>query len=140
MAYNFKSIADVETVEKVENSANMLIEENGIIKKVPKTAISSNNDRYDIIFYYHNHEDIVEVLHGDCSYDNIVNKIALHEPLFVGFMYTGLGSPSHYTQMICTSIHHTTWGEEGYITFSFYDHGNAHSITLYPDNTLTYGE
>ena len=39
MAYNFKSIADVEVITEPAESANVLIEENGIIKKTPKSAI-----------------------------------------------------------------------------------------------------
>ena len=39
MAYNFKSIADVEVVAEPTESANVLIEENGVIKKTSKTAI-----------------------------------------------------------------------------------------------------
>lgn len=39
MAYNFKSIADVEVVAEPTESANVLIEENGIIKKAPKTVV-----------------------------------------------------------------------------------------------------
>jgi hypothetical protein len=39
MAYNFKSIADVEVVAEPSESANVLIEENGVIKKAPKDAV-----------------------------------------------------------------------------------------------------
>lgn len=39
MAYNFKSISDVEVVAEPSESANVLIEENGVIKKAPKTAV-----------------------------------------------------------------------------------------------------
>lgn len=39
MAYNFKSIADVDMVEAPAETANVLIEEDGIIKKAPKTAV-----------------------------------------------------------------------------------------------------
>lgn len=39
MAYNFKSIADVEVVETPAETANVLIEENGVVKKAPKTAV-----------------------------------------------------------------------------------------------------
>ena len=39
MAYNFKSIADVEVVAEPTESANVLIEEDGVIKKAPKTAV-----------------------------------------------------------------------------------------------------
>lgn len=39
MSYNFKSIADVEVVAEPSESANVLIEENGAIKKAPKTTV-----------------------------------------------------------------------------------------------------
>ena len=40
MAYDFKKLKDVTTVEEVTNKANVLIEEDGIIKKVNKNEIS----------------------------------------------------------------------------------------------------
>ena len=39
MSYEFKSVADVEVVAEPTESANVLIEENGVIKKAPKTAV-----------------------------------------------------------------------------------------------------
>ena len=39
MAYNFKSIADVEVIAEPAESANVLIEEDGVIKKAPKAAV-----------------------------------------------------------------------------------------------------
>ena len=39
MAYNFKSIVDVEVVAEPTETANVLIEENGIVKKAPKSAV-----------------------------------------------------------------------------------------------------
>lgn len=44
MAYNFKSIADVEVVAEPTESANVLIEEDGVIKKAPKTTIGGINN------------------------------------------------------------------------------------------------
>jgi hypothetical protein len=52
MAYNFKSIADVEVVAEPAESANVLIEEDGVIKKAPKTAVgggSSSSDEFDVV-------------------------------------------------------------------------------------------
>ena len=43
MAYNFKSIADVEVVAEPTESANVLIEENGVIKKAPKAAVGGSS-------------------------------------------------------------------------------------------------
>ena len=47
MSYNFKSIANVEIVETPTDKANVLIEENGVIKKAPKTAVGGANKASD---------------------------------------------------------------------------------------------
>lgn len=39
MAFEFKKLSDVEVVAEPSESANVLIEENGVIKKAPKTAV-----------------------------------------------------------------------------------------------------
>lgn len=39
MSYEFKRLSDVEAVAEPAESANVLIEENGVIKKAPKTAV-----------------------------------------------------------------------------------------------------
>lgn len=39
MAYEFKKLSAVEVVAEPTESANVLIEENGVIKKAPKTAV-----------------------------------------------------------------------------------------------------
>jgi hypothetical protein len=49
MAYNFKSIADVEVVAEPTESANVLIEEDGVIKKAPKTAVGGSDKEFDMI-------------------------------------------------------------------------------------------
>lgn len=43
MAYIFKSLADVEAVEMPIDTATVLIEEEGVIKKAPKTAFGDKN-------------------------------------------------------------------------------------------------
>ena len=53
MAYNFKSIADVEVVAEPAESANVLIEEDGVIKKAPKTAVGGG-DKWDAIIEVEN--------------------------------------------------------------------------------------
>lgn len=44
MAYEFKKISDVEVVAEPTDAANVLIEENGVIKKAPKTTVGGNSD------------------------------------------------------------------------------------------------
>ena len=43
MAYEFKKLSDVEVVAEPMETANVLIEENGVIKKTPKTAIGGDD-------------------------------------------------------------------------------------------------
>lgn len=43
MAYGFKNLATVDAVTEAAESANVLIEENGKIKKVPKKQIGGGN-------------------------------------------------------------------------------------------------
>lgn len=44
MAYEFTKLSDVEIAEQPSDAANILIEDNGDIKKVPISSIGDNND------------------------------------------------------------------------------------------------
>lgn len=55
---NFKRLSDVEVVETPAETANVLIEENGIIKKAPKTAVGgSGGVKYDATIYLGTYSD-----------------------------------------------------------------------------------
>lgn len=60
MAYNFKSIADVEVVAEPTESANVLIEEDGVIKKAPKTAVGGAGGEADLVIRFNNHPVLLE--------------------------------------------------------------------------------
>lgn len=45
----FTKLSDVEVVEKPIDSANVLIEENGVIKKAPKTAVGGAGGEADLV-------------------------------------------------------------------------------------------
>jgi len=47
----FKRLSDVEVVAEPTESANVLIEENGVIKKAPKTAVGGNGE-WDAVINY----------------------------------------------------------------------------------------
>ena len=47
MAYEFKKLSDVDVVETTNDSTNVLIEENGVIKKAPKTTFGSANSNVE---------------------------------------------------------------------------------------------
>ena len=50
MAFEFKKLSDVEVVAEPLETANVLIEENGVIKKAPKTAVGgAGNDEWDAV-------------------------------------------------------------------------------------------
>lgn len=44
MAYEFKKLSDVEVVETAADTANVLIEEDGVIKKVAKSEVGGNSE------------------------------------------------------------------------------------------------
>ena len=74
MAYNFKSIADVEVVAEPTESANVLIEEDGVIKKAPKTAVggaSAGDTEYDL--------DIEMMDDGERNFTHTINRIDTFE-------------------------------------------------------------
>ena len=77
MAYNFKSIADVDIVEEPSEEAHVLIEEGGVIKKAPKTAIGGKDELKDadlvleIKYDYNEGWWICNILQG--SLLNVVN-------------------------------------------------------------------
>lgn len=48
MTYKFKSIGDVEAVKEPSDSANILIEEDGVIKKAPKSSVGGEK-KWDAI-------------------------------------------------------------------------------------------
>ena len=53
MAHEFKKLGDVEIAEAISESANVLIEEDGVIKKAPKSAVGGGGDNlcHNIIEY-----------------------------------------------------------------------------------------
>lgn len=79
MSYNFKSIADVEVVAELAESANILIEENGVIKKTPKTAVDKEEWDLDVVCYLVSISDYDQNWEYDIrhvnSYSNILAKL-----------------------------------------------------------------
>lgn len=54
MAYDFKRLGDVDLVDAPAENANVLIEENGIIKKAPKTAVGGAGGGCDAMLIFDN--------------------------------------------------------------------------------------
>ena len=70
----FKRLSDVEVVAEPTESANVLIEENGVIKKAPKTAVGGG-DKWDVVIEWYDTDDDnhLTLISGD--YQTVYNKI-----------------------------------------------------------------
>lgn len=88
MSYEFKKLSDVDIVETPSETANVLIEEDGVIKKAPKTAVGGassaggGSNEYDMIIhaFYDTYHWINEIQPEDCeivvgSYEDLVEKL-----------------------------------------------------------------
>lgn len=85
MSYEFKRLSDVDIVETPSETANVLIEEDGVIKKAPKTAVGGaggSSNEYDMIIhaFYDTYHWIDEIQPEDCeivagSYEDLVEKL-----------------------------------------------------------------
>ena len=89
MAYEFKKLSDVDIVETPSETANVLIEEDGVIKKAPKTAVGgagSSSNEYDMIIhaFFDEWKDFFEIQESECeivtgTFEKIAEKIAANE-------------------------------------------------------------
>lgn len=71
MAYEFKKISNVEVVAEPTESANVLIEENGVIKKAPKTAVGGG----EIFIINANFEEDMETGEDKVTLDKTFDEI-----------------------------------------------------------------
>jgi hypothetical protein len=132
MAYNFKSIADVEIVAEPAESANVLIEENGVIKKAPKTAVGGGNTEWDAIF---------EVIEGSSGFFESIELVTgsfmdLKEKIFAGISPKILikYSVDSYAAGLITNSSISYWTDEDLLCFWFLCcDGNMRDLKLYAD-------
>lgn len=73
----FKRLSDVEVVAEPTKSANVLIEENGVIKKAPKTAVGGAGGFDAVIHldYGYNLKTVGTITLVEGSYDDLYNII-----------------------------------------------------------------
>lgn len=139
MSYNFKSIADVEVVAEPSESANVLIEEDGVIKKAPKTAVGGGGkDEWDAVIEFYDCDDhYVNLISG--NYQDVYHKIMVeHEIPKVKVIAT----QDYYGLYTTVSEAHVGYNvHEDYIKVIFRgslnDINSFCSILWHPDNSLT---
>lgn len=121
MSYEFKKLSDVDVVAEPTESANVLIEENGVIKKAPKTAVGGGSE----VFIKFN----VDLNEGTVSCDSSFNEIV--EAFSNGFpMIYMLNKKTHgYFLQSCVDV--AFCGTDGNSTHVF---ENVDYISLYTDS------
>ena len=74
----FKKLSAVDAVETVSETAHVLIEEDGVIKRAPKEEVGGKKEEYDIDItaFYDNDND---------SWDYQVNKMCTYDELLAKF-------------------------------------------------------
>lgn len=87
MSYEFKRLSDVEVVEQPLSTANMLIEEEGVIKKAP---IGKNNNHDFIIITLAGGEDL-SLATCNKSYDEVLEMLASGN---ISYIYMKYVTPS----------------------------------------------
>ena len=133
----FKRLSDVEVVAEPTESANVLIEENGVIKKAPKTAVGGSSE-WDAVFII---DDIYEAAStislSSGSFDAIKAKVEVNDlPKILivahyeyGDVYTTCTEPCE------TRFNHT----DSNITIYFYNNWNTRNYFLFnSDNTIAW--
>ena len=80
MAYEFTKLNAVESIEELSASANILVEENGIIKKVSKDAIggSASAPETPSTSATNSNYDIVVMIEGE-----MIDSFTTHEPQII---------------------------------------------------------
>lgn len=90
MAYEFKKLSDVDVVAEPTESANVLIEENGVIKKAPKTAVGDSVMK--MIYFLHGQDNIYLYTDVECTTKctaNELRELSQNYPLIVGKNFKG---------------------------------------------------
>ena len=106
MAFEFKKLSDVEVVVEPSESTNVLIEENGVIKKAPKTAVGGANGASGFDMIVHTVVDEYgEPMNANLTYgdaNNVKQKINNGESVMVILTSTcpGIRCVTDYSVMV----------------------------------------
>lgn len=136
MSYEFKSIADVEVVAEPSKSANVLIEENGIIKKAPKTAVGGVKSEWDARIFYDSPTGELFFLEGE--YKSIYGKIENKEMPKIS-LFAHLKPSGEFYEIYTASgvfMWDIEYGEQ--IQLKFYGCSQNPTIYLNSDNSMEF--
>lgn len=133
----FKKLSDVEVVAEPTESANVLIEENGVIKRVSKDEIggklSSNAGTgfgFDVVIF--SNAENASVIHGD--YTNIKNKLENRLPTLCAIVAFTNENDDAIQQNMEFAKYLNYSVDNDYI--AFYNQGVDIEYQLYSDNHI----
>lgn len=136
MAYNFKSIADVEAVAEPTESANVLIEENGVIKKAPKTAVSGAGGEADLVIVISESsnkriiESALSIVEG--SIESVCNAIREGRTPNVKVRFCkNMDKLGEWQYVSATEVQSQVYAYGEYLSFRFYIAENFNSSKLF---------
>lgn len=130
----FKKLSAVEAVNEVADTANVLIEENGIIKKAPKSAVGgvASSENYYIVvssekYSSDSNGDIFAEYVTDGMYEAIGDLIASFNPINI--------------QIFIVDRKHNSFSGVGISSLQYEDNcykgyaGNTTAVEIYSNNT-----
>lgn len=135
---DFKKLSAVEKVESAKDSATVLIEEDGIIKRMPNvmqtTQIVDPYAAYDLVLVVDNSYTIINLIKGD--YQTLYNKFVNYEliNIYAVMFYTDGGIPATMVPLF-RETYRIELNEE-YILITSTDGSYPNVIMLYPDNRV----
>lgn len=134
MSYNFKSIADVEITEKPSESASVLIEEDGEIKRAPKSAVGGTSNSLVMVFSSDEWTDkgYRQILVPDNLYETVTQIFHNYANTELKLYKAGYDNLEMYN-----ASYINPFGNDSY-AISF--HNCNYNCIVYPDGTVRFGE
>ena len=143
MSYEFKRLSDVEVVVEPTESANVLIEEDGVIKKAPKTAVGSKKGG-SLMLYPCMVDDTIKI---DRTYDEIKDVLDNGGVVLMSELPIVINDAGgFYLDIVMENVLPLYYGlsvetDEGNIIIFISSHGSTDSIMyLKSDNTFVISE
>ncbi len=133
MAYEFTKLSDVAVAETPTDNSHVLIEEDGVIKKAPKTAVGGSGEP-DAIITLSGRSNVYDACSGAYytlgGYDSVMNKMnsGIMPLISIEWFYPPVLSISSVTSCIKTT--------DGFIQVFFKVGNDELTLFLHTDGTI----
>lgn len=139
----FKKLSAVDVVETASDTAKVLIEEDGVIKRVAKSEVGGGNGYDAVLIVKRNHVTGEETLTAKLDFEAVVSKIRNMEPVFCYYCKFAVntdGMPNNDVYLgdygTLHSIYYNDHNSSGrYICFQTND---AYGFYVYEDGTTNF--